>query len=83
MTLVGPTKENNNKYSAIESLLSFLKVTSTTKTITTQNVSSEAQVQIFLFCQKVIFHSQDIQVFCIFNYPVIYQICDVMMSIIP
>ena len=28
------------------------------------------------------FRSQDIQVFCIFNYSLIYQICDVMTKII-
>ena len=33
------------------------------KTIIFQNVSSEAQVKFFLFCRKVIFRSQDIQVF--------------------
>ena len=27
------------------------------------------------------FRSQDIQVFCIFNHPIIYQICDITMSI--
>ena len=31
--------------------------------IASQNVSSEAQVKIFLFHRKAIFHSQDIQVF--------------------
>ena len=31
--------------------------------ITPQNVSSDAQINNFLFCRKVIFHSQDIQVF--------------------
>ena len=50
--------------------------------ITSQNVPSEAQVSIFLFNGKVMFHSHSIQVFFIFNnHPVIYQICDVMMYI--
>ena len=31
--------------------------------ITSQNVSSVAQVKNFLFCRKVMFHPQDIQVF--------------------
>ena len=33
------------------------------KTITSQNVLSEAQVKTFLFCKRVMFHSQDIQDF--------------------
>ena len=33
------------------------------KMITSQNVSSVAQVKNFLFCRKVMFHPQDIQVF--------------------
>ena len=33
------------------------------KMITSQNVSLEAQVRFVLFCRKVIFLSQDIQVF--------------------
>ena len=49
--------------------------------ITSQNESSEAQVKNFLFCGKVIFRSQDIQVFCIFNNPTIFQVSIVMMSI--
>ena len=36
---------------------------------------------IFWFHRKVLFCSRDIQVFCIFKHPMIYQICDVMMSI--
>ena len=41
--------------------------------ITSQNVPSEAQIRAFLFRRNIMFRSQDIQV--------IYQICDVMMSI--
>ena len=37
--------------------------------ITTQNVSSEAQVQIFLFRGKVLFRSQDIEVFVFLTIP--------------
>ena len=33
------------------------------KTITSQNVSSEAQIKNFLFRRKIMFRSQDIQVF--------------------
>ena len=33
------------------------------KMITSQNVSSVAHVKNFLFCRKIIFHPQDIQVF--------------------
>ena len=39
------------------------------------------RLRFFLFCRKVIFCSQDIQVFCVFNHPMIYQIFDIMMSI--
>ena len=53
------------------------------KTITSQNVSSEAQVKnCFLYRREVMFRSHDIQVFVTFNHLLmIYQICDVMMSI--
>ena len=50
------------------------------ETIASKNVSSKAQV-FFLFCRKVMFLSEDMQLFCIFNYPVIYQICHVMVNI--
>ena len=54
------------------------------QTITSQNVLSEAQIKNFLFYRKLMFHSQDIQffVFLTFNHPMIYQICDIMMSIV-
>ena len=39
------------------------------KMITSQNLSSEAQVKIFLFCRKVMFPSQDIQVFVFLTSP--------------
>ena len=39
------------------------------------------RLRFFLFYRKVIFRSQDIQVFCVFNHPMIYQIFDIMMSI--
>ena len=58
------------------SKFSVLKV----NTITSKNVSSEAQVKIFLFRKKVMFRSQDNSSFCVFNHPMIYQICAVMMS---
>ena len=32
----------------------------------------------FLFCRKVMFCFQDIQFFCIFNHPTIYQVCQVI-----
>ena len=51
------------------------------KTVTSQNVSSEAQVKNFLFRRNVMFLSRGIQFFCIFNHPIVYQICDVVMSI--
>ena len=48
------------------------------KTITSQNVPSEAQIKNFFISNKsyVLFSS-----FCIFNRPMIYQICDVTMNI--
>ena len=39
------------------------------KTIISQNMSSEAQAKNFLFCRKVMFHSQDIQVFVFLTIP--------------
>ena len=39
------------------------------KTITPQNVSFEAQVKNFLFRRKVMFHSQDVQVFVFLTIP--------------
>ena len=42
---------------------------------------SEAQVNFFLFHSKFMFCSQDIQVFLFYNYTMIYQIFDVMISI--
>ena len=52
------------------------------KMITSQNVSSEAQVKNFFFISYesyVPFSSSSS--FSIFNHPIIYQICDIMMSI--
>ena len=39
------------------------------KSMTSQNMSSEAHVKIFLFRRKVIFHSQNIQVFVFLTIP--------------
>ena len=39
------------------------------ETRTSQNVSSEAQIKNFLFCRKIMFHSQDIQVFVFLTIP--------------
>ena len=39
------------------------------------------RLRFFWFRRKVMFRSQDIQIF-VLNHPMIYQICDVMMSII-
>ena len=51
------------------------------KTITSQNVPSEAQVKnIFVSYKSFILFSR-YSSFCIFNHPVIYQICDIMVSI--
>ena len=48
------------------------------KTITSQNVPSDAQVKIFFISYK---SYVPFSRFCIFNHPMIYQIYDVMMSI--
>ena len=39
------------------------------KTITSQNVPSEAQIKNFLFRRKIMFRSQDIQVFVFLTIP--------------
>ena len=51
------------------------------KTITSQNESFEAQVKNFFISQKSYVPFSRYSSFCIFNHPMIYQICDVMMSI--
>ena len=51
------------------------------KTMTSQNVSSEAQVKDFFILWKDYVPFSRYSSFCIFNQPMIYQICDVMMSI--
>ena len=51
------------------------------KTITSQNVSSEAKIKHFFISQKNYVLSSRYSSFCIFNHPMIYQICDVAMSI--
>ena len=50
------------------------------KTIASQNVSSEAQIKNFFISQKNYVPFSRYSSFCIFNHPMIYQICDVMMS---
>ena len=39
------------------------------KTITSQNVPSKVEIKNFLFCRKVMFHSQDVQVFVFLTIP--------------
>ena len=39
------------------------------KTVTSQNVPSEAQIKNFLFRRKIMFRSQDIQVFVFLTIP--------------
>ena len=51
------------------------------KTITSQNVSPEAQVKNFFDSQKSYVPFSRYSSFSIFNHPMIYQTCDVMMSI--
>ena len=50
------------------------------KTITSQNMSSNAHVKNFFISQKSYFPFSRYSFFCIFNFPMIYQIFDVMMS---
>ena len=50
------------------------------KTITSQNVSSEAQVKNLVLKSYVMF-SYIYRTFCVFDHPMIYQICDIMISI--
>ena len=51
------------------------------KTITSQNVSSEGHVKnLFYFIEKLSFVLKIFKFF-IFKYPMIYQMCDVMISI--
>ena len=51
------------------------------KTITSQNVLFEAQVKSFFISYESYVRFSRYSIFWIFNYPRIYQICDVMMSI--
>ena len=50
------------------------------KTITSQDVPSKAQIKNFLYRRKIVSFSRYSR-FCIFNHQMIYQICDVTMSI--
>ena len=59
-----------------------LKGTSATKTITCQNVSSEAQIKNFFISYKNYVPFSRYSSFCIFIHPMIYRICDVTMSIV-
>ena len=51
------------------------------KTITSQNVSFETQITNFSISQKSYVPFSRYSGFCIFNHLIIYQICDVSMSI--
>ena len=51
------------------------------KTVTSQNVPPEANINSFFVSQKRYVPFSRYSSFCIFNHPMIYQICDVMMSI--
>ena len=59
---------------------STLLMISCYKMITFQNVSSEAKVKIFFILQKSYVLFSRYSFFCIFNHPMIYQICDIMIS---
>ena len=51
------------------------------KTIASQNVPSKAQIKNFFISKKNYVSFSRYSSFCIFNHPMIYQICDVTMSI--
>ena len=51
------------------------------KTIASQNVLSETQVKRFFVSKKIYVLFSRYSSFCIFDHPMIYQICDIMMSI--
>ena len=51
------------------------------KTITSQNVSSEVQVKSLFILWKSYVTFSRCSSFCIINHPMIYEVCDVMMSI--
>ena len=51
------------------------------KTITSQNVPSGAQIKNFFISQKNYVPFSRYSNFLIFNHPMIYQICDIRMSI--
>ena len=57
-----------------------LKVASAKKRITSQIISFEAQFQKFFYLVEKLCSNLEISSFCIFNHPMIYQICDAMMS---
>ena len=50
------------------------------KTITSQDVPSKAQIKNFLYGRRIVSFSRYSR-FCIFNHQMIYQICDVTVSI--
>ena len=75
MTILYFTKPVDRKQKTFKGYLCY-------KTITSLNVPFEAQIKNFLFRRNIMFRSQDIHSsFCIFNHPMICQICNVMMSI--
>ena len=51
------------------------------KTISSQNLSYEAQAKNFFISEKSYVPFSKYSSFCIFSHPMIYQICDVMISI--
>ena len=69
-----PTKDTNKNYDIV------LKVTSTQKRQLLKMCHLKHRLRIFLFDKKIVPFSKYAS-FCIFNHPMIYQICDVVMSI--
>ena len=59
----------------------ILKVYLRYKAITSQNVPSEAQVKNFFISQQSYVPFSRYSSVCVFYHPMIYQICDVLMSI--
>ena len=60
-----PIHTKNLRFLAVEMFKGYLRY----QTITSQNVPSKAHIKNFLFCRKIMFRSQDIQVFVFLNIP--------------
>ena len=75
------SKYSQNHDHAKQSARDVLKGYLCYRTITSQNVPSKTQIKNFFISKKNYVSFPRYSSFCIFNYPMIYQICDVTMSI--